>query len=64
MLFFSALMALTKLPDFDNFKWERIQDGKVRVEYYQVDDINWCRSYTITDYSVDEISKFLEDKNT
>ena len=62
ILFISFLTAITELPDFDSFKWETLVKGKVRVEYYQEDNITWCRSYMRTDYSIEEISMLLEDK--
>ena len=62
ILFLGLLIALSELPDFDEFKWKGLEEGSIRVEYYDLGDITWCKSSTIANYSIQEISQFLEDK--
>ena len=60
--FFTITLAITELPDFNNFKWKILNKGRIPVQYYEEDGIMWCRAYTNTDYSIEEIAKILENK--
>ena len=56
------LLGVTELPNFDTFDWDEIRKDKITIQYYQENDIQWCRAYTESDYSIEQISKVLEDK--
>ena len=62
ILSLNLLFAITSLPDFDSFNWKNIQKKDVIVDYFEQDGIQWCRTYTESDYSIEEISRVLENK--
>jgi len=62
LFLFSFLLCYPELPDFNNFKWNKIREDKISIEYYKDNDITWCKSYMVTKYSIKEIADILEDK--
>jgi len=50
------------LPDFTSFEWNNLFRGDITVEYLNVNDVHWCRSYIESDYPIEKIATVLEDK--
>tara|TARA_X000001036_G_C20493606_1_gene730823 strand:+ start:244 stop:846 length:603 start_codon:yes stop_codon:yes gene_type:complete len=51
-----------KLPDFNLINWNSIQNDEIVIEYSEKNGIQWCRAYIESDFSIEKISRVLEDK--
>ena len=44
VLLYSIGFGIDRLPDFNSFNWREIQGNAVTIEYFEKDEIQWCRA--------------------